>query len=287
MPLKDISKSIEKNRTIIQKTLAKNNNLNVIDTVFIWLDKASYDFTSLTTQQKASIQRLAAVLDLPLIQLIFEKRDDGLKHPYGYGDQKDTMKKYDYKQLIALAMNDVPLNMRIEQTFDFLSEFRYFSPSQSQYDFFDDGEEEDETSPFNTPGTLEYQLQTVVIDFCHTQIKRINTPKDEKGFKALLLTLKTKGADIIWDSIKNDIAYQIELGDNHSYKKYIDLMREASDVRMIPLTELPDFEDVLDKSKNHQTSQRDLVPRQTFWANSTEKTSERISQPSISSHSPD
>lgn len=250
MPSDDKSTSKAQTKTSLTQTFSPHYNESIIDTLFVWLDKADFDYSALTKSKEAEINRIIKVINIPLISLIYTKRDDGLKHPYGYGDQKDSMKNEDYRTLIALAGNEVPFEMRIAQVFDHLGPFRYLEPAQPPMDNYDSDEEE--SSPFEDSRTLEYKLLQSVIAFCEDAATKIDTIDENQHFNALLTRLRTEGAASIWEDIKYDMAYRIELDDPYSWRNYQTLMDEAQTVKDTPLETLPSFTRALQASQNYQ-----------------------------------
>lgn len=257
---RDVKAKTNTNKSQLSDHLMSEYSETTSDLVMTWLKKSAHDFSKTRLD---IIDRIAQVADSALIQLIYEKRDDGYKHAYGYADQRDSMSEEDYQTLIAFSENDVRLDEKIGPIFDFLADFRYFDPEQSQC-VYEDSEEEEDYSPFDDPNTLEYKLQGAVKEYCKEHIASLQTAKEYKQFQTLLSTLKQEGADCIWPKIKDDIAYRIEEDDRHSMKSYKDLMKEAEMVRHTPLPTLPHFQAELEGSKGYRDYCVKVMAKQTF-----------------------
>lgn len=210
--------------------LSQHVTLEGVNRALTLFDLSGYRYTP---EHFPKFSVIAKVLANPLCQTIFDSRWRSFSD---YTEISEPLNSTDADEIINQLIGLVAEEDKIRTFFDFFASLRPFPPSQK----------------YIVDINIEDKVTTALMSFCKSKIAAIASNEDSLQVQAMITTLRKKGGDnAIFDTIKYEVASDIELEDLYSMRKYEDLMDEIWSALNQPQPHLETFEDTFHERREY------------------------------------
>ncbi|AUH71275.1 hypothetical protein [Legionella sainthelensi] len=228
--------------TVILNYLSQNVTLEGLNRALTLFDLSGYSYTP---EHFPTFSVIAKILANPLCQTIFDSRWRSFSD---YTIISEPLNSTDADEIIKQLVDSVDEETKIRIFFDFFASFRPFPPSQR----------------YIVDVNIGDKVTTALTNYCRLRIAAIASDESSLQVQKMIATLRQKGGDqIIFDTIKYEVASEIESEDLCSMRKYQDLMDEIWVALNQPQIHLETFEDTFHKCRGYPSFFAEVLRAQT------------------------